>query len=354
MTTTGPTRKRPVGPRTRQVGKSAQKDKRAKYDSDEDLFVGWSDCLDDGDVIEAVLEVSETQVKRLLRDPEGWICNAIRKQRKELSMRDLEAMSDEDRALFDEAKSVEISEFLRESAVSGIHDATDIPRERLMGMRWLLTWKPIEGGGRKAKARIVIQGYQDPDLTSVSTQSPTASKLAKLLTLQFAAQSKWKIELADAHAAFLQGSESETKRKVFCFAVPELAAALGVSESRMVQIHKACYGLANAPREWWISVNERFAKAGLHKLRSDGCVSIGRDDNGDVCTIITAHVDDFLIVGGKNGKAHEAFRQKILASFRWSPWKENSFTMTGVEVKQMADGSILVLSQSTWTSLMRL
>ncbi len=155
-----------------------------------------------------------------------------------------------------------------------------------MTMRWLLTWKPSPDGARKAKARIIIRGFEDPDLLDLQKQSPTCSRLSKLLALQMAAQQRWKVELANAHAAFLQGSNSETARKVYCFAVPELAIALGVSQHRMVQVHKACYGLANAPKEWWASVSDRFEKIGLKRLRADQCVWIGSTPSGETCTVI--------------------------------------------------------------------
>ena len=45
-------------------------------------------------------------------------------------------------------------------------------------MRWVLTWKVIEdeaGGivGRKPKARLILKGYQDPDLLFLKEDSPT-------------------------------------------------------------------------------------------------------------------------------------------------------------------------------------
>ena len=178
-------------------------------------------------------------------------------------------------------------------------------------------------------------------------QSPTCSRLSKLLALQLAAQRKWRIELADAHAAFLQGNDSETDRSIYCFAVPELANALGVAHHRIVHVHKACYGLVNAPKEWWRSVTDRFQEAGLEALRTDQCVWIGKDGNGETCTVICGHVGDFLIVGDANSQFHNQYRKRVWDSFRWSPWKEKEFTMTGIDVCQLADHSI-VLSQNKY------
>ena len=53
--------------------------------------------------------------------------------------------------------------------------------ERLLTMRWVLTWKYTEGGDRKAKARLVILEYQHPELTSVPTAAPTLGKMSRHL-----------------------------------------------------------------------------------------------------------------------------------------------------------------------------
>ena len=48
--------------------------------------------------------------------------------------------------------------------------------ERLLRMRWVLTWKYTKGGDRKAKARLVILECQHPKLTNVPTAAPTLGK----------------------------------------------------------------------------------------------------------------------------------------------------------------------------------
>ena len=51
--------------------------------------------------------------------------------------------------------------------------------KRVIASRWVLTWKQGPGevhsgpGGSKAKARLVIRGFKDPDLGQFSTASPT-------------------------------------------------------------------------------------------------------------------------------------------------------------------------------------
>ena len=76
--------------------------------------------------------------------------------------------------------------------------------ERLLRMRWVLSWKFTEGGDKKAKARLVILGYQHPELTSV-----TLGKMSRHLFLQACALHKLRVHFGDVSSAFLQTSASE-------------------------------------------------------------------------------------------------------------------------------------------------
>ena len=59
----------------------------------------------------------------------------------------------------------------------------------LMQMRWVLTWKPCKESvdGRKAKARIVILGYEDSTHDGESCMSPTMTRTSRQLFLQLCA-----------------------------------------------------------------------------------------------------------------------------------------------------------------------
>ena len=53
-----------------------------------------------------------------------------------------------------------------------------------MTMRWVLTWKTEDDGTQKAKARLVVKGFTDPDLVTLRSESPTLSRLGKHWFLQ--------------------------------------------------------------------------------------------------------------------------------------------------------------------------
>ena len=87
---------------------------------------------------------------------------------------------------FDEAMTKDLSQVLAADAVRPLskEEELNLKPERLLRMRWVLTWKYTEGGDRKAKARLVVVGYQYPELTSVPTAAPTLGKMSRHLLLR--------------------------------------------------------------------------------------------------------------------------------------------------------------------------
>ena len=52
-------------------------------------------------------------------------------------------------------------------------------------MCWVHTWKVAEDTREtKAKARLVVKGFTDPDLTKIRSESPSLSRLSRQLISQ--------------------------------------------------------------------------------------------------------------------------------------------------------------------------
>eukprot|EP00435_Cladocopium_sp_Y103_P032784 s889_g8.t1 len=125
-------------------------------------------------------------------------------------------------------------------------------------MRWVLVYK----SSGAPKARMVIVGFEDPDLLELRTSSPTMTRRTRQMILVMAATMGWPLLKGDVKSAFLQGASSQSARNVYAWPTPELATALGTTIHQPVKLLKACYGLVNAPAEWHRSVQQAMREAG--------------------------------------------------------------------------------------------
>ena len=98
-----------------------------------------------------------------------------------------------------------------ENKVTTIVKGKGVPRSRVIGSRWVLTWKKSsdpDDRSLSAKARLVLVGFQDPDLGRIATDSPTLRKESKHIILSLCASKGWVIWGADIKTAFLSGDAS--------------------------------------------------------------------------------------------------------------------------------------------------
>ena len=147
--------------------------------------------------------------------------------------------------------------------------------ERLLRMRWVLTWKYTEGGDKKAKARLVILGYQHPELTTVPTAAPTLGKMCRHLLLQACALHKLLVHFGDVSSAFLQTSASEEHQDLTIKTPPEVGYLFSDSEgkpARYVRLMKSFCGLTSTPRAWWLDITQKLSQIGWKPMSTDQCL----------------------------------------------------------------------------------
>ena len=86
---------------------------------------------------------------------------------------------------------------------------------RVSTARWVLTWKRVDEGNDsnpryKAKARLVLRGFQDPDLAHLDKAAPTGSRNAKMIQLMACVNQNWQLLCGDVRAAFLSGEKFDS------------------------------------------------------------------------------------------------------------------------------------------------
>ena len=279
----------------------------------------------------------------------AFLVSAARKQRSEVKMIELDST---DRALFEKAKGNEVDSWISTETIARIL-RHQIPRENIMKCRWILTWKPIDpdehkvSGSKthphhKPKARLVVLGFQDPQVDSIPRDSPTLSKLSRMLLLQFAASRQWKIGSFDVKTAFLRG-QSRDNRILGIEPPKELKEKLRLQDNEVLQLLKGAYGRVDAPYLWFMELKQSLEHLGFIQAPFDPCCFVlhGENASGQPSTegMIGIHVDDGLCCGSP--KFHAKLKQ-LEQKFPFGSKKETSFVFTGLQITQQDDGAIWV------------
>ena len=87
-------------------------------------------------------------------------------------------LSPEEQLLFREARPQEWKCWISNRVVQLV-DGSNIHAKRVTRSRWALSYKKTDDGGKKPKARVVLLGYQDPDLGSYRADAPTCARSSK-------------------------------------------------------------------------------------------------------------------------------------------------------------------------------
>lgn len=121
---------------------------------------------------------------------------------------------------------------------------------------------------------------------------------------------------------------------------------MGLPEESVVRVRKACYGLVDAPLQWYRSVSEVLHQLGFKRSWSDPCCWTSTKQ-GRLHGVISGHVGDFLFSGSSSDPVWMAARKAIMDEFKWSDWEDTRFTQCGVLVEEHRVGTYS-LSQSSY------
>ena len=217
--------------------------------------------------------------------------------------------------------------------------------------------------GWKPKARLVIGGHMDPDLsTGLETNAPTVSRQGVLALLQILAsrlQAGWCACAGDITSAFLNGEELQ--RELY---IRQPKSGLGdLHPEQLVKLKKWVFGLADSPHQWW----RKFRKSvtALDIVDNDGnnltirqcpldpCIfmfqRVLQDDRGNSRlgspeAYLAVHVDDVLLIGGAT--LVEIIKAALSNIFPITDWEKKHFEYIGSYVNVTA--SEVKISQSAY------
>ncbi|CAE7509174.1 RE1 [Symbiodinium sp. CCMP2456] len=162
-------------------------------------------------------------------------------------------------------------------------------------------------GPLRAKCRVVIIGCADPDIFSISRDSPTPTRLSEALLMTIATAGanrelgfsgdRWFLWASDAKSAFLQGTQDTSERAGPLFMLPPKDPLMEETNSFPADLYVItgnCYGLPNAPRVWYLRVHMKMTEGGFTRHGFDRCLYYFLDENKTLVAVVIIHVDDFL------------------------------------------------------------
>ncbi|CAK0890632.1 unnamed protein product [Prorocentrum cordatum] len=303
--------------------------------------------------------------RQATRHMSTYMASQLRNGKREISERTL---NPDELDRFNKAKATEVNNYIRCSALETLPPGATPPPEEVMRMRWVLEWKIDEStGDKKAKARIVVLGYMDPECEHRPTTAPKMTRASRHLLLQMMSWFGFKGYKADRTGAFT--GNREIQHNLLAMPVKELATALGLPEGVAMRVWKAVHGLVEAAIEWFMTVSEALTEFGWTHMNMDPCVWVlygdahGRDNSftkealqefidpelldelvaakGDLDTVAVAgsHVDDVLLGGRESDPRWARAGEQIRGRFTWKTWETEEFMQTGVRIKQQPDRS---------------
>ncbi|CAE7028497.1 RE1 [Symbiodinium sp. CCMP2592] len=275
------------------------------------------------------------EAERFCKDAQAYLVSMLKRRAVEVSEKRLSA---EDREKFAAAKDKEVKNFISAQAFEALPKELQPAKEQAIGMRWLLTWKVQDDGSVKPKARAILLGYQDPQYEFRSTTAPVMTRQTRQLFLQAAANRGWRIRKGDISGAFLQGRDYPDE--LFCIPCDEILSAMNLPKGSITRLKRACYGLVDAPLEWYKTVAEFMESIGLTRLWSDACAWVWKPQ-GQLRGMVTGHVDDFMFGGRDDDQGWQQVLQLIKERFKWGDWDQDHFTQCGVQINSVPEGFTL-------------
>lgn len=198
----------------------------------------------------------------------------------------------------------------------------------------------------KASARLVVPGYQDrANLEGqLRRDAPTGSRLAQHFLFCIASfHTAWVIISADVKAAFLKGDPYVGRELYLTNTSPKNSPSTPLLPGQLARVLKGVFGLADAPREWWLRLSRAMEDHSWSRSLIDAAMWCLWSEDGEggkaLEGIVVAHVDDLLFTGSV--KAERSLDQ-IGSELGFGSLDRNDFTWCGKRIRRANDGTIRI------------
>ena len=203
----------------------------------------------------------------------------------------------------------------------------------------------------KAKARLVLRGFQDPDILSMKTAAPTAGRTARTFLLMCTVWCNWSLYCADVQAAFLSGKSFDrllvVRLPMDCLPLIDGATQKVYNKHLYMKMCKSAYGLCDAPLLWYEEASSRLLRRNWKKHPLDNCCFMLQGENkgdkpGPLVGLIIVHVDDFLLTGSPSDPIFKQAMSHLQEDFSFGKWDQLT---TGQPLKYC--GGVIKMTSNT-------
>ena len=278
-------------------------------------------------------------------------------------------LSEADREQFRLAAKEQWNKWLENSAVEvlSLSESKAVLRElqrkdemsRVLKPRYVLTDKNASHRTEscplplKAAARIVVPGYRDIENLrgELRRDAPTGSRLAQhVLFCLIAAHPLWFLRAADVRAAFLKGDPYVRRVLYMTGADGSKGPTIPIPQGCVARVLKGVFGLADAPREWWLRLDRELRALGWERSSLDGALWFLRqpqaaEGESGLHGVIVGHVDDLLF--GGDSRALESL-EKLGNTLGFGSIEKEDFTWCGKRIRRDPDTKEIVVSMTTY------
>ena len=194
---------------------------------------------------------------------------------------------------------------------------------------------------------MIVPGYKDIFAFGLRKDAPTGSRISQHFLFVFTASNAkkfkdenlcWRLMSADVKSAFLKGDAyMEGSRELFLENVRGDEPKLPFG-NQLAKIRKGVFGLADAPRQWYLKLNKSFLAAGWERTVCDhACWMLWSDDHTRLEGIVISHVDDLLLGGNK--RAQDSL-MAIGANLGFGSVEFDDFVFCGKRIRMRPNGEV--------------
>ena len=217
-----------------------------------------------------------------------------------------------------------------------------LPQGRIaIDSRWVFKVKyNADGLIERYKASLVAKGYsQEAGIDYQETFSPVARYTSIRTVLAIANQLDLEVHQMDASTAFLNG---ESKEEIF-MNQPEGFIKKG-KENLVCRLKKGIYGLKQASRCWFNTINQCLKNSGFEQCKSDTCLYVKQV--GVDFMIIALYVDHLLAATNSKQMLHDE-KEQLKRKFDMKDLGEAHYIL-GIQIQRDRKKKLMLLHQTKY------